>query len=60
MDEEEETNIWADIANHLNKHNEEPLEVYRQFVMQAHTLQADCVHKKVMATLKRYHGMQNR
>jgi hypothetical protein len=52
--EEEETDIWADIANHVNQNNEEPLAVYKQFVMQAHTLQIDCVHKKVMKTLKRY------
>ena len=53
-DEEEETSIWADIANQANENNEQPLEVYKQFVMQAYTLNIDCVHKKVMKTLKRY------
>ncbi len=52
--EEEETEIWADIADQANENNEEPLEVYKQFVMQAYTLEIDCVHKKVMKTLKRY------
>ncbi len=55
-DKEEETSIWADILNHINKHNEAPLEVYKQFVMLVHTLQVDCVHKKVITTLKNVIG----